>query len=302
MIKLYDIDHVKFGVEDLDAAQHAWEAEFGLHATEKDPNEVKLAINYEPYSVIIEKSNDRGIQYTAYNLHPDFTLDDAEKHLKEMGVDYTRTDGAVDFIDPEGHGVAFVPYRPRTGQDVYPLASRYTESLRPGRYRKLGHVNYLVKDVDTMVDFYVNVVGQQVADRLGPDAGAFMRVGADHHVNAFVNAGQSHLHHVAFDLGDWGAIPATFDHLAQHGRVFPWGPVRHGIGGNLAGYVRTPEFDCFMELYVDMEQLDDLHVPREFPDDRHSSSVWGMLPPRSYFRFDDESIAQERESHRGIYD
>ena len=40
----------------------------------------------------------------------------------------------------------------------------------------------------------------------------------------------------------------------------------------------------------------------EFPDDRHSSSVWGMLPPRSYFRFDDESIAQERESHRGIYD
>lgn len=73
MIKLYDIDHVKFGVHDLDASQHAWEVEFGLHATEKNPNEVKLAVNYEPHSIIIEKSNDHGIQYTAYNLHPDFS-------------------------------------------------------------------------------------------------------------------------------------------------------------------------------------------------------------------------------------
>lgn len=301
MIKLYDIDHVKFGVADLDASQHSWEREFGLVTREKDANEVKLAVNYEPYSIVIEKSNTPGIQYAAYNLHPDFTLDDAAKHLNEVGVDYTRTDGAVTFVDPENNGVQFVPYRPRTGQDVLPIASRSTTSLHPGGYRKIGHVNYLVQNVDTMVDFYVNVVGQQLTDRLGSDAGAFMRVGADHHVNAFVNTGQSHFHHVAFDLGDWGMIRSTFDHLAQHDRVFPWGPVRHGIGGNLAGYVRTPELDCFIELYCDMEQIDDLHEPREFPDDRRSSSVWGMLPPRSYFRFDADSIAAERESLRSIY-
>lgn len=302
MIKLYDIDHVKFGVKDLDASAHAWEVEFGLIEREREHDNVKLAVNYEPYSIIVEKSDDPGIQYAAYNLHPDFSLDDAEKHLKSVGVDYVRTDEAVTFVDPENNGVQFVPYRPRTGQDKFPIASRYTDTLRPGGYRKLGHVNYLVADVDKMVDFYVNVVGQKVADRLGTDAGAFMSVGADHHVNAFVNTGTPHFHHVAFDLGDWGMIRNTFDHLAQHDRVFPWGPVRHGIGGNLAGYVRTPEFDCFIELYTDMEQLDEMHEPRVFPDDRHSSNVWGMLPPRSYFRFDEESIKQERESNRGIYE
>lgn len=302
MIKLYDIDHVKFGVKDLDASAHAWEVEFGLLEREREHDNVKLAVNYEPYSIVIEKSDTPGIQYAAYNLHPDFTLEDAERHLREVGVDYTRTDEAVSFLDPENNGVQFVPFRPRTGQDRFPIASRSTDVIRPGGYRKLGHVNYLVADVNKMVDFYVNVVGQKLADRLGPDAGAFMYVGADHHVNAFVNTGTPHFHHVAFDLGDWGMVRNTFDHLSQHGRVFPWGPVRHGIGGNLAGYVRTPELDCFIELYTDMEQLDETHEPREFPDDRHSSNVWGMLPPRSYFRFDEETIKMEHESHRGIYE
>ncbi|MFC5099109.1 hypothetical protein [Amycolatopsis plumensis] len=80
----------------------------------------------------------------------------------------------------------------------------------------------------------------KLADKLGADAGAFLHVGADHHVMAFVNTGQAHFHHIAFDMEDWGQIRQSFDHLAQYGRVMPWGPVRHGIGGNLAGYVRLP--------------------------------------------------------------
>lgn len=301
MIKLYDIDHVKFGVEDLDASSHSWQTEFGLQERSREGRTSYLAVNYEPYSVVLETSNDVGIQYAAYNLHPDFTLDDAEKHLKEVGVEYTRTDEAVSFADPEGNGVQFVPFRPRIGQDIFPVASRYTTDQGPGLFRRIGHVNYLTADVQKMVDFYVNVVGQQLTDRLGSDAGAFLRVGADHHVNAFVNTGTPHFHHVAFEMADWGMIRQSFDHLSQHGRVFPWGPVRHGIGGNLAGYVRVPENDCFVELYCDMEQIDFTHEPREFPDDRHSSNVWGMLPPRSYFRFDEASIAAERESLRSIY-
>lgn len=302
MIKLSDIDHVRFGVQDVDASSHSWEVEFGLQERERDGRTSYLAVNYEPYSIVVEESDEVGIRYAAYNLHPDFSLDDAERHLREKGVEYTRTDEAVEFRDPENNGVQFVPFRPRTGQDRLPIASRTSTTLRPGGYRKLGHVNYLTADVDTMVDFYVDVVGQELTDRLGRDAGAFLRIGADHHVNAFVNTGTPHFHHVAFDLGDWGTIRSTFDHLAQHDRVFPWGPVRHGIGGNLAGYVRTPENDCFIELYVDMEQIDEFHEVREFPDDRKSSNAWGLLPPRSYFRFDERSIAQERESHRGIYD
>ncbi|MGI5126835.1 VOC family protein [Pseudonocardia sp. CA-107938] len=302
MIKLHDIDHVALGVEDLDASAHSWQVEFGLAERERTPTESFLACNYEPYSLVLRRTNNPGAIHTAYNLDPEFSLADAEKHLKDHGVLYTRSENAVEFLDPEGNGVHLVPYRPRDGANAFPVTSRRTDSLRQAGPRRLGHVNYLTADLPTMVDFYTTVVGQEVTDYLGDDAGVFLRIGGDHHVNAFVNTGTPHFHHVAFDLIDFGQIRSSFDHLAQHGRWFPWGPVRHGIGGNLAGYVRLPEAECFVELYCDMEQIDRTHLPRTFPDDRRSSNVWGMLPPRSYFRFDKETVDAERESLRSIWD
>lgn len=301
MIRIVDIDHVVLAVEDVDTASDSWQVEFSMLERRREDGRAYLACNYEEYSVVLQQANAPGLTHAAYQLHPEHSLEDAATHLKGVGVDFSRDDESVSFVDPEGNGVKFVPFRPRIGQNAFPISSRLSNEVKAGAMRRLGHVNYLVEDVDSMVDFYTNVVGQQLADRLGTDAGAFMRIGADHHVNAFVNTGTAHPHHLAFDLGEWGQIRDKFDHLSQHGRWFPWGPVRHGIGGNTAGYVRIPEAECFVELYCDMEQLDEFHEPREFPDDRHSSSVWGMLPPRSYFRFDQETIDAERESLRSIW-
>ena len=89
---------------------------------------------------------------------------------------------------------------------------------------------------------------------------------------------------------------AALDHLGRHGRWLGWGPTRHGVGGNIASYVRIVEEECFVELYCDMEQLEAEHEPRRWPDDRFSSNTWGPLPPRSYFRFDDAAVESERES------
>jgi hypothetical protein len=45
-----------------------------------------------------------------------------------------------------------------------------------------------------------------------------------------------------------------------------------------------------------MEQLEPDHQPRDWEDTPHSSNVWGILPPRSYFRFDAEAVRYERDS------
>jgi hypothetical protein len=94
---------------------------------------------------------------------------------------------------------------------------------------------------------------------------------------------------------DIGQMRMALDHLGRHGRWLGWGPVRHGVGGNIAAYVRIVEEECFVELYCDMEVLPDDHTPRTWPDDVHSSNAWGTLPPRTYFRFDAESVRIERE-------
>ncbi len=44
-----------------------------------------------------------------------------------------------------------------------------------------------------------------------------------------------------------------------------------------------------------MEQLRPDHQPRDWPDDVHSSNTWGILPPRSYFRFDPIAVEAERQ-------
>jgi hypothetical protein len=117
---------------------------------------------------------------------------------------------------------------------------------------------------------------------------------------ALVDLGYAHFHHLAFETVDIGKMRDMLDHLARHGRWLGWGPARHGIAGNIASYVRVVEEACFVELYCDMEQLPDDHVPRVYPDDRYSSNTWGPLPPRSYFRFDPVAIEWERNSYETL--
>ena len=82
---------------------------------------------------------------------------------------------------------------------------------------------------------------------------------------ALVDLGYAHFHHLAFETVDIGKMRDLLDHVARHGRWVSWGPTRHGIAGNIATYVRIPEEECHVELYCDMEQLTDDHVPRAYP-------------------------------------
>jgi catechol 2,3-dioxygenase-like lactoylglutathione lyase family enzyme len=156
-------------------------------------------------------------------------------------------------------------------------------------------VNFLTSDLGAGVTFYTETLGMRVSDRLGAE-GVWLSVNSDHHVMALVAKGVSHFHHLAFDTVDIGQMRDLLDRVARHGRWLGWGPTRHGVGGNIASYVRIVEEHCFVELYCDMEQLQEGHVPRDWPDDRFSSNTWGPLPPRSYFRFDPVAVEWERDS------
>jgi catechol-2,3-dioxygenase len=238
------------------------------------------------------QSDSPGADHTGYELEPDVSLDDAARHLERLPVDYERSDNAIHLRDPDGHGVELVEYVP--DEDPRPAIARQTTTLPGFHPRKLGHVNSLTGDLTAVTDFYTRVLRMRVTDRLG-DEGAWLHINADHHTVALVGKGYYHFHHLAFELTDWGELRVALDHLAQHGRWLGWGPLRHALGQNLAAYVRIPEEECFVELYSDMEQLRSGHQPRDWPDDAHSSNTWGILPPRSYFRFDAAAVEAERQ-------
>jgi len=208
-------------------------------------------------------------------------------------VPFERHEDRIELADLEDNAIHLLPYREPASRLV---AHARPAGLQPvGHPRKLGHVNFLTARVHEQKDFYIDALGMRLTDWLG-DAGVWLHIGSDHHVMALVDKGYSHFHHLAFDVVDIGQMRVALDHLGRHGRWLGWGPARHGVGGNIAAYVRIVEEECFVELYCDMEQLATDHEPRTWPDDRYSSNTWGPLPPRSYFRFDEAAIASERDS------
>jgi catechol 2,3-dioxygenase-like lactoylglutathione lyase family enzyme len=294
MISLRRIHHVCLRVDDLDAAAARWSIQFGLTEREHERRDGRayLACDYEQYSLELVQDGAPGHDHTGYELARGITLDDAAAHLAGLGVEHQRTRDALHLTDPDGAGVELRAYE--RADDPRPPIARATTTLPGFHPRKLGHVNSLTGDLAGMTRFYCDVLGMRITDRLG-DEGTWLHINADHHTVALVEKGYPHLHHLAFELIDWGELRVALDHLAQHGRWLAWGPVRHALGRNLSAYVRIPEEECFVELFSDMEQLEADHEPRDWPDDAHSSNTWGILPPRSYFRFDAAAVQAERE-------
>jgi catechol 2,3-dioxygenase-like lactoylglutathione lyase family enzyme len=298
VIRLRGIDHVALGTVELEAATERWAMQFGLLVRSQDSERALLSCEDEPFALELVQAESSGHLHTAFELARECGIQDARRHLDEHSVPVEEREGSLFLADPDGRGVELVPYRPH---DPVVAHARPSRSVRPGAPRRLGHVNNLTAHMSESSDFYVDVLGMRLSDRLG-EQGAWFHVNSDHHVLALMDLGHSHFHHLAFDVVDIGQMRDMLDRLSRHGRWLGWGPTRHGVGGNIASYVRIVEEECFCELYCDMEQLQPDHEPRVYPDDRFSSNTWGGLPPRSYFRFDEAAIASERESleTRGI--
>jgi catechol 2,3-dioxygenase-like lactoylglutathione lyase family enzyme len=293
MIQLGRLDHVALRVADVAEASERWVLQFGLTERSRDAARATLSCDDEPLAIELIAGSEPGFDHVGWELARDCSVEQALAHFDAAGVEAKSIDDHIELQDVEGNALHLLPYREPPSRFVAHV--RPATGMRPGRPRKLGHVNFLTGCLQEQARFYQDVLGMRLTDSLGDDA-SWLHIGPEHHVMALVNKGYAHLHHMAFDVVDIGQMRDALDHVARHGRWLGWGPTRHGVGGNVASYVRIVEEECFVELYCDMEVLQPDHEPRRYEDNRFSSNTWGPLPPRSYFRFDEAAIASERES------
>ncbi len=293
-IKLHDLHHACLRVLDLDEAAARWAIQFGLTIVAKESGRALLACDSEDYCLELVEDREPDHDHTGWELAADCSLADAAACLDACGVPFDReSDGSLRLVDPSGSGIQLVTYRERLATETWPSPGRRTTTL-PGMHpRKLGHINILAPNIKETTSFYTDVLGMHISDHLG-DAGIWFHLHPEHHQMAIVGMAPAHFHHIAFDIVDWGQLRVFLDHLGRHGRWLGWGPVRHNLAQNLCAYVRIPEENLFVELYCDMEILRLPHTPRSWPDDAFASNTWGILPPRSYFRFDDVAVDSER--------
>jgi len=292
------LHHAALKVANLDEAFARWTQILGLQGEQIGDSQAILRCDYEDYALVLRQTSDEPfLDYVCYELAAAIRLEDARKTLAQRGQNASEIKlplrGAGLLLgDPDDNRVVLVEHVPSA--DPRPAEVKFSDRI-PGLHpRKLGHANFLTSNVKRQVQWYTEILDFKVTDWIG-DEGVWLHVSADHHVLAFLNKGYNHIHHLAFELVDWGELRVFLDHLARNQRHLVWGPGRHGMARNLFSYFRMVEEELFIELFADLEQLKEDHVIRYFPDDPHSSNTWGILPPRSYFRFDKEAIKAELE-------
>jgi catechol 2,3-dioxygenase-like lactoylglutathione lyase family enzyme len=292
------LHHAALAVHSLDEAFGRWTRLMGLHGERVEEGLAVLRCAHDDYSIVLRQTTGASsLDHVCYELAPGVTLSEARRTLDARGAAAVACEvpirgQALALRDPDGNRVVLVPRV--TPADRRPAESKRSTRLPGWHPRKLGHINFLTADLQRQCRWYTDALGFRVTDWLGAE-GVWLHVNADHHALAFIEKGYAHVHHLAFELVDWGEMRVALDHLAQNDRRIVWGPGRHGVARNLFSYFRMIEEELFIELFCDLEQLAPDHEPRRFPDDPVSSNTWGILPPRTYFRFDRAAVEAELE-------
>jgi catechol 2,3-dioxygenase-like lactoylglutathione lyase family enzyme len=146
--------------------------------------------------------------------------------------------------------------------------------------RKLSHVVLNSPQLETVKDFYCDVLGFRVSD-WSEDQMVFLRCSADHHSIALNRLGHASLNHVAFEMRSIHAYMRGIGRLKQAGHQVDWGPGRHGPGNNPFAYFALPGGFVF-EYTSELQQVDEAsHRPQVWARVPHLSDLWGTAGPPS---------------------
>ena len=269
MIQVKRLGHATFTTPDLEKQLDYWVNVIGLSVVDRGPDHAHLATRLGQECISLERAAEAGqLRRLAFQVKPGSDLGEIAHKLQGHGVKSEMRKGitpgveqAIAFTDPKG--------------TLIEVFSEYTFSPDDGAENgiqpvKFGHVAYRVNDVQKLTSFYCDVLGFRVSDWMG-DHFSFLRCGVDHHTINFVRFPEEKLHHIAFELRDWGAIHDACDFLTRKKVQLVWGPLRHVVGHNIAAYHRNPD-EIRVELFAEMDLMKDEELgywePRPWHEER----------------------------------
>jgi catechol 2,3-dioxygenase-like lactoylglutathione lyase family enzyme len=293
MIQVLRLGHATFETPDVNRMSDYYEEVIGLKPVrDKDRAVLSTAIGLE--AVVFERGSTARCTSISLQVSPNLEFSEMQSTLQTLGIKSERRSDVTEalrealvFEDPKG-----------TKIELFNARGQGTQSEATGiAPRRLGHIAFLVSDAKAMADFYIKTLGFRVSDWI-EDYFAFLRCNPDHHtVNFITGQGPSFMHHIAYDLEDWGHFQRACDVLGRHKRPIIWGPGRHGVGHNIFAYHRDPD-DHIIELVAEMDQIKEEEIgifePRAWHRDRpqrpkvwerkDAAMTWGPPPTADFLR------------------
>jgi len=294
MIQIRRIGYTTLETPDVDRQIDYYTEVLGLSLIGRENGRAFLASKQGQQAVVLERGDNARCTRLGFQVAPDTDLKDVAKELAKEGIKSelrnSSTPGCgsiLTFEDPKG-----------TTLEIF--AEEKMLPVEPQLYGigplKLGHVAFHVTDIQKIVGFYEKVLGFRVSD-WRENYFVFMRCGPDHHTVNFVEHGDHvKMHHMAFEVKDWGEILRACDYLGHKKIHIIWGPGRHIIGHNIFIYHRNPDGQI-IECYTGLDQMKDESLgyfeprpwhqdqpqrPKVWPADTYGNYWTGQRPPAGF--------------------
>jgi catechol 2,3-dioxygenase-like lactoylglutathione lyase family enzyme len=140
----------------------------------------------------------------------------------------------------------------------------------------LEHATLVVRDLEAMNVFFVEVLGLEQSDRV-PGAISWLRCGTRHHDFNLLAGDVDAFHHQAWEVPGIEQIGRLADRLSSLGRSLVWGPGRHSSGNGLFAYFRDND-GILNEYCAEIMTVSEDYEPVEWPNEPTTANRWGAQP------------------------
>ena len=288
------LHHYALEVPDLGEAD-GFLRDFGLETAEKDGSLVAQCPGRAQEQVRLLEAPAKRLHHVSFTLRPG-TADRTREALDRAVAARIEPPGGASedglwVRDPDGTAVQLLdeaPAPPRAVAEVHTNAGASHQRIGTALWRdvtsdvmprRLGHTLFFTAQPQVMTEFYTNVLGLRVSDRIHGGMVTFLNAGpGDHHIFGFIASTHPGFHHASFEVPSVDAIALGADRMRSRGRAAGWGLGRHTIGSNFFHYNPDP-WGSWIEWFSDIDQVDDSWVAGDWDVPPH---LWGGPPPQTF--------------------
>ena len=231
-------------------------------------------------SILIARGACKTLGFAAFAVSDYHVLSALTQRLEAAKIDFQRSTtplfeaSSVGFSDPDGHHIVFGV------RAMYGASASEVDSL-PAR---LQHLVLASTNAEGMLNFYRDIVGFQLTDRVIDTTGSmrtcFLRTDHEHHSLAIFLADSNRLDHHCYETTSWNSIRDWGDHFASLRIPVEWGPGRHGPGNNLFVFIHDPDGN-WVEISAELEEVTVERPIGCWPHEERTLNTWGRAPLRS---------------------
>jgi 2,3-dihydroxybiphenyl 1,2-dioxygenase len=222
------LGYAGFGSDNLDDWRQFGTGLVGLQAVERGNSLLAFRMDDRKQRIVIDRAMGEGARFFGWEVADAAALDALAARLEVAGIavaaepqtlaDQRRVRALISFRDPAGNRLeAFygaeideTPFKP----------GRSISGFRTGPLG-LGHAVLTVENIDTVMPFYVDLLGFGLSDYIEkPFRAYFFHINPRHHSLALIETGKNDMHHLMVELFSLDDVGQSYDvALSEEGRV-----------------------------------------------------------------------------------